>query len=628
MMKFRNLLLASLICLLFGTCKKDKEAEEVPVTETPQYAFQSYQMMESTAQRFIEIGDSMNITPPEALYLTSQWAENQPGVEYAYTLDSAILIIHMTSGFESMINLREIGLDGLNKYRGGSKGTGKLVANINSSVSSSSNRIQNKKILLFCAEEEQFYPGNEYQTRVVDVIQNGDIRDLDITVLKNQDCNIDAILSLDQYGLVILDTHGTPNGVFTGVKFYLDSVDIPGTADAFLSLIGQKIGAQYIDALKDGRIVISYEFEYNPQLQVQAEWDKYKQRLNTNYQVKLTSKGIRQMMPDLSNTIVFANCCYSAWTAEEFQRTTSTRIFKNPDPVKVAWMSRNPLAFYGYESAMDGVSYKAPNAEFCKPNEDTLIHGFFYDSDSTGNANLANISGIETVVEFPWNDDIGSSNNHGPLRFNQYADPTWSYGNCGDTITDSRDGQQYPTVCIGSQVWFAKNLNYSGAGIYYDNDAGNGIKYGKLYTIAELTNLDTSSANPSGVRGLCPQGWHVPSTAEWKQLFDFAGGVNASKLCDPADWPQPNQNTNELGMSLMPGGQFVTGSSGSTFLNLDDYGYYWSSTRSPDGQWFKGVLVHRSSTQSVVGYNDDNDIQYEDFTNYGVYSVSCRCVKD
>lgn len=95
------------------------------------------------------------------------------------------------------------------------------------------------------------------------------------------------------------------------------------------------------------------------------------------------------------------------------------------------------------------------------------------------------------------------------------------------------------TVTIGTQVWMLENLNVSvfknGVAIlevqdqdawyeagenkqpawcYYGSDPKNGAKYGKLYNWYAV--IDTN--------GLCPQGWHVPSDAEWDILVTYLGG--------------------------------------------------------------------------------------------------------
>lgn len=108
------------------------------------------------------------------------------------------------------------------------------------------------------------------------------------------------------------------------------------------------------------------------------------------------------------------------------------------------------------------------------------------------------------------------------------------------------DGNGYDTVYIGGQVWMQENLkvthfadgtpipNVTGdtpwkdlendyidkAYCWYNDDFSNKDVYGALYTFAAATNGDGSGSN---VQGACPDGWHLPSDAEWKQLEMFLG---------------------------------------------------------------------------------------------------------
>ncbi len=107
------------------------------------------------------------------------------------------------------------------------------------------------------------------------------------------------------------------------------------------------------------------------------------------------------------------------------------------------------------------------------------------------------------------------------------------------TLTDV-DGNMYNTVQIGEQCWMRENLRTTryadGTPIehgnggsdttaywYYPMDnAANQHNYGLLYNWpAVMRGVTGSAANPSGVQGICPDGWHVPSDAEWTQLTDY-----------------------------------------------------------------------------------------------------------
>ena len=106
------------------------------------------------------------------------------------------------------------------------------------------------------------------------------------------------------------------------------------------------------------------------------------------------------------------------------------------------------------------------------------------------------------------------------------------------TLMDSRDGQTYKTVVIGAQTWMAENLNFETSNSScYDDNASNCAKYGRLYTwTAAMDGAGEWSANGKGcsffetclptypVRGVCPDGWHLPSQGEWEQLLEAVGG--------------------------------------------------------------------------------------------------------
>ena len=106
--------------------------------------------------------------------------------------------------------------------------------------------------------------------------------------------------------------------------------------------------------------------------------------------------------------------------------------------------------------------------------------------------------------------------------------------NCGQLLTDIRDGKSYPTVLLGTQCWMQKNLDY---GIMtsavnhqkdncvpekycYNDDVANCAAGGGLYQWDELMQYQDTP----GVQGGCPPGWHLPSQAEWLTLFNFYQG--------------------------------------------------------------------------------------------------------
>ena len=114
---------------------------------------------------------------------------------------------------------------------------------------------------------------------------------------------------------------------------------------------------------------------------------------------------------------------------------------------------------------------------------------------------------------------------------NETAYATSYSGTYINKLTDA-SANEYNVVQIGEQCWMRENLRTTkyadGADIlasncYYPNDdASNVATYGYLYNWSAVMNGASSSAtNPSNVQGICPDGWHVPSTAEWEQLATY-----------------------------------------------------------------------------------------------------------
>jgi len=152
-----------------------------------------------------------------------------------------------------------------------------------------------------------------------------------------------------------------------------------------------------------------------------------------------------------------------------------------------------------------------------------------------------------------------------------------SYG----LLTDSRDGQLYRTVKIGTQTWMAQNLNYAGTsgsvGACYDSLSSNCTTYGRLYTWTEvMAGASSSASSPSGVQGLCPSGWHVPSDAEWTKLTDttLSSSTAGTVLKSTSGW-STNTGTDAYGFRVLPAGfRYNDG----TFGFLGDIAYFWSSS--------------------------------------------------
>ncbi len=142
---------------------------------------------------------------------------------------------------------------------------------------------------------------------------------------------------------------------------------------------------------------------------------------------------------------------------------------------------------------------------------------------------------------------------------------------------DIRDKEDYSWVRIGEQIWMSENLNYytSTGSSCYGNKASNCDIYGRLY--------DWETA-----KKVCPDGWHLPSDAEWTELTDYFGGkkIAGGKLKETSTthWNSPNVGaTNSNGFTALPGGYRDTNGS---FYYLGSHAYFWTATKtSGSGAW-------------------------------------------
>ncbi len=187
------------------------------------------------------------------------------------------------------------------------------------------------------------------------------------------------------------------------------------------------------------------------------------------------------------------------------------------------------------------------------------------------------------------------------------------------TVTDI-DGNIYPVAVIGQQVWMAENLRVTryadGTPIplvdsdsaweeitviekafsWYEDNPDHAESLGAFYSWAAAMNGAASSeTNPSGTQGVCPDGWHLPSDAEWNQMqlhlgmrqyeadrVGFQGtranvGTKMKGIGDPLweDYSEFNPFYNESGFNALPCG--LRNSTGG-FDNVGKYTYFWSST--------------------------------------------------
>ena len=209
------------------------------------------------------------------------------------------------------------------------------------------------------------------------------------------------------------------------------------------------------------------------------------------------------------------------------------------------------------------------------------------------------------------------------------------FSNIVETTLIDIDGNVYKTIKIGNQWWMAENLRVTryrngesipnitdnsqwanlttGACCAYNNNNRQIAKYGLLY--------NWYAVNDS--RGLAPAGWHVPTDTDWQTLVDYLGGssvaggkLKATGTIEAGDglWRNPNSGaTNESGFTALPGGyrHYLNGN----FGNVDQFGYWWSSTEYSSSNAWARLLRYSSADVNRLNYNE-------------LDGFSVRCIRD
>ncbi|MCP4312140.1 MAG: hypothetical protein GY790_12815 [Bacteroidetes bacterium] len=227
--------------------------------------------------------------------------------------------------------------------------------------------------------------------------------------------------------------------------------------------------------------------------------------------------------------------------------------------------------------------------------------------------------------------------------------PNLSYGTLDDV-----DGNSYNTIEIGNQNWMAENLKathyadgtpishvaddagWSNLGdterayCWYNNMSEYSDTTGTLYSWAGAMNGETGINDISGVvQGVCPDGWHLPDDADWKELemhlgmsqaaadaYDWRGADEGGMLKEKgfSHWENPNSGaTNTSGFTTLAGG--FRANSG-TFFGFGQYATFWTASEKAgsDNIWYR--VLHFEQQRVYRHYN------------FRTQGLSVRCVED
>lgn len=219
-----------------------------------------------------------------------------------------------------------------------------------------------------------------------------------------------------------------------------------------------------------------------------------------------------------------------------------------------------------------------------------------------------------------------------------------------ETVTDY-DGNVYNTVQLGTQCWLGANLrtthfadgtaiplgtqedNFNYFRYYPNNDSTLVDLCGYMYNWkTAMHGAGSSNASPSGIQGVCPDGWHLPSNAEWSALRIYLGNQSQYRCADytssigkslasTSGWTEYSATcavghiqagNNETGFNAYPaGGEYMTYGQDAAF---------WSATASYSSGYggFSYLFILYYSSEELEDWYQNQWFQWH----------SVRCVKN
>ncbi len=598
MKKSKFILLTCVVALCLAGCQEKEDpngnSPNDPLgNSTEELLFKGYNLLNLGSTAFYEFASKNNGKAPAALYATGKMMLDTGIPQDVYIVDSTYMYILMNPEIKMLFRIDYVNENGKSVYRGGPNGGNRLTRVLNNN--SCSDAIPNNKVLLWGAADN--LPFN--YSSIKNTLSESDF-EFEVTELIHEQCTPATLKTLDQYGLVLVDTHGVPDAILTGSK-----ISFPNgakTLKEFKEVIVATLSQDGYDDFLKGNLLASWAV-IAPKMG-KEEWWKNGNSVRALDKLEVwADMRFLESLPDLSNTIIFNNSCYSGATISEIKNGNIDGIPVNlvkTATVANAFLGRNPIAYYGWNH--DDLSGGPVDNDFAIQAEENLIRRLADSADSTGMAHRkADGSFFESSYP-PKYPKI--------IRLNLFNKDSYCYQDpCEETFTDPRDGQTYKIVCIGDQVWMAENLNFKSDDSWcYADNPNNCEIYGRLYS-------------SESVKSACPPGWHLPSVEEYEKLNNlYPKGWGGAELKSVTGWSEPNTGANNnSGWSGLPGGQ--KNLLLDLYLSMSRYGYWWTSSTLFSSDAHRTGYVRLSYNKVILGISRSGP---ED----GAVAYSCRCVED
>ena len=208
---------------------------------------------------------------------------------------------------------------------------------------------------------------------------------------------------------------------------------------------------------------------------------------------------------------------------------------------------------------------------------------------------------------------------------NDLFNPSVSYGE----MVDPRDSKKYRTVNVDGMTWMAENLNYydetknpllKGNSVCYNDDDKYCNLLGRLYSRSAAMNdnrcafKESCNLGEGVVQGICPDGWHVPTTEDAVNLISYVDAFSASKVRSAKGWNDTlSTGLDTYGLSFA--GYASWNNTSKKFSSLGEYAYAWFY-RNDTKQTY---LIVRAGINNFSAVYYDGDAEF---------FLPLRCVKN
>ena len=357
-----------------------------------------------------------------------------------------------------------------------------------------------------------------------------------------------------------------------------------------------------------------------------------------------TREGVTAYVKDKKTAYV---CRDDVWTPDDETSSANAKSSSSEED-DASSSSRQDSASSSDESSANTSSSSDSSADTSSSDDSSSNELSSSDSNSdTSSSNASSSSQKATASSSSQQETASSSSGEQPKSSSEGSAASSSSVSSSSTpdesgpfLTDSRDGQTYKIVKIGEKWWMAENLNYfyragTAWSYYYKNDSTYRHKYGVHYSwAAAMDSAGVFSEDGKGcgyevrctpkypVRGVCPEGWHLPDTTEWRALINEAGGDSLAKieLKSTSGWRLDAKEigTDDLGFTALPAGR----GEGDDWQGEGSLAYFWTST------YFEESYIYFPEERAYhVSLNFNYGERIMDYWGK-YYRFSVRCVKD